>query len=325
MPHLRKICATLIAVLIAYGIWALSSEWHLVLNSLSELGWHGFAYLCFFSLINYALRFYRWHLLLKQQGHRLAIGKHLLIYLSGFALTTTPGKAGEAIRCFYLKPLNVKYAHSLAALMAERVTDLFAICILALGAIVALPAYRPLGLLLLSALPIAWFILQTELTARLLERLCAKIPFKRLQDLGQHTLSLLNQTRTLIGPKPLSMGLFLGVIAWGAEAYAFAWMAWQLDYEHTLLLLGGIYAFSTLAGALSFIPGGLGSTEMTFFLLLSAISIAQPDIISMTLLCRLATLWLAVIIGILCLTYIAGNAAPMAPHNHAPATGRDLD
>lgn len=325
MPHLRKICVTLIAVLIGYGIWALSSEWQLVLNSMSQLGWHGFAYLCLFSLINYGLRFYRWHLLIKQQGHQLAIGNHLMIYLSGFALTTTPGKAGEAIRCLYLKPFNVKYGHSLAALIAERLTDLFSICIIALGAIVALPQYRPLGILLLSALPIAWLILQTQFTAKALEHLCTKIPFKRIKNLTEHALSLLKHTRQLIGVKPLSMGLFLGIVAWGAEAYAFAWMAWQLGYSHTLLLLGGIYAFSTLAGALSFIPGGLGSTEMTFFLLLSAISIAQPDIVSMTLLCRLATLWLAVIIGVLCLTYLAGKKAPTALQHHTPNASGDID
>jgi len=59
----------------------------------------------------------------------------------------------------------------------------------------------------------------------------------------------------------------------------------------------GIYSVSVLAGALSFIPGGLGSTEAVMVLLLTLVGVNTPAAIAATLICRLATLWFAVIIG----------------------------
>lgn len=46
-----------------------------------------------------------------------------------FALTTTPDKAGEAIRSLYLqKSFKVPLSHSFAAFFAERFVDLLAYC-----------------------------------------------------------------------------------------------------------------------------------------------------------------------------------------------------
>ena len=69
------------------------------------------------SLLNYLLRFYRWHWYLAHLGHTLPPLRHLTYYMAGFAFTTTPGKMGEAIRSIYLAPHRVSYADSLAAFL----------------------------------------------------------------------------------------------------------------------------------------------------------------------------------------------------------------
>ena len=65
-----------------------------------------------------------------------------------------------------------------------------------------------------------------------------------------------------------------------------------------------IYALGTLAGALSFLPGGLVATEATLAVLLAAqgfpgVDPATADALAVasTLLIRLATLWFAVAVG----------------------------
>ena len=83
------------------------------------------------SLLNYWLRFERWHAYLAVLGDRLPRLRHMTIYLAGFALTTTPGKAGEALRSVYLAPFGVSYKNSLAALFTERLIDFLAIVFLA--------------------------------------------------------------------------------------------------------------------------------------------------------------------------------------------------
>ena len=47
------------------------------------------------SLVNYALRFVRWEIYLKALGVRLAHARSLGVFLVGFLLSVTPGKAVE--------------------------------------------------------------------------------------------------------------------------------------------------------------------------------------------------------------------------------------
>jgi uncharacterized protein (TIRG00374 family) len=64
-----------------------------------------------------------------------------------------------------------------------------------------------------------------------------------------------------------------------------------------------IYAGTTIAGALSFLPGGLGVTEgaMTVALVEGAAKLDPSAAVAATLLTRLATLWFAVVIGVVLL------------------------
>jgi len=54
----------------------------------------------------------------------------------------------------------------------------------------------------------------------------------------------------------------------------------------------------TIAGALSFLPGGLGVTEGTMTLALVRWHLDRATAVAATLLTRLATLWFAVLLGI---------------------------
>jgi uncharacterized protein (TIRG00374 family) len=65
-----------------------------------------------------------------------------------------------------------------------------------------------------------------------------------------------------------------------------------------------IYAATTVAGALSFLPGGLVVTEaaMTLLLVQAARGVDEPTAVAATLLIRLSTLWFAVVIGLIALT-----------------------
>jgi uncharacterized protein (TIRG00374 family) len=75
-----------------------------------------------------------------------------------------------------------------------------------------------------------------------------------------------------------------------------------LDSELSLSVALFIYAFSMLVGALSFLPGGLGGAEATMVALLMLNHIAQPQAVAATILIRLATLWFAVVLGVIALT-----------------------
>src|SRR5579863_1043322 len=113
-------------------------------EALAQLGWTGCILVLALSAANYLLRFYRWQYFLARLGRTLSTLLHLLYYISGFAFTVSPAKVGEAFRSVHLRDHGVAYSESLAALFAERLLDLVAMCLLASLIAVEHVAYRPL-------------------------------------------------------------------------------------------------------------------------------------------------------------------------------------
>lgn len=93
---------------IGYLGFALWSGWHDVVHAVAKVGFVGIAAALSLSLANYGLRFIRWQLYLEAMGRPVPWRPSLKIYLAGFALTTTPGKAGEALRGVLLQSTEIK-------------------------------------------------------------------------------------------------------------------------------------------------------------------------------------------------------------------------
>jgi uncharacterized protein (TIRG00374 family) len=101
-----------------------------------------------------------------------------------------------------------------------------------------------------------------------------------------------------LSPGALSVGFVLGFFAWGFEGIGLSVLAGASVVSHLDLFAAvGIYAVAVLVGAVSFLPGGLGSTEAVMTTLLVARGFPVADSIFITLSCRLLTLWLAVLLG----------------------------
>jgi uncharacterized protein (TIRG00374 family) len=95
------------------------------------------------------------------------------------------------------------------------------------------------------------------------------------------------------------------VAAWACECVGFALIIAAFPGTDVPIGLATlIYAVTTIAGALSFLPGGLLVTEatMTLFLVEASRGVDQPTAVAATILTRLATLWVAVVLGLLALT-----------------------
>ena len=102
--RLRQVALVAALAVIAYLGLAVFSDAAAMRDGLQRLGPGQWLALLGLSLLNYALRFLRWHGYLRALGARVGLGRDLLIYVAGFAFTVTPGKAGEAVRSVYLLP-----------------------------------------------------------------------------------------------------------------------------------------------------------------------------------------------------------------------------
>lgn len=244
------------------------------------------------SLLSYGARFLRWHRFVHALGHRLPALRHLGIYLSGFALTLTPGKAGETIRSYYLHPHGVSYAESLGSFVAERLLDVMVVSLFAALIVLYLPEHRALvgaaltgGLLLLA-------LFHSRLFQQLSQRLARRTG-------GRHAAQGLDSLRHLLSGRRLALALPPTLLAWAAQGLGLALIVQALGHALPLPQLLAIYCLSILAGALSFIPGGLGATEAAMALLLVAAGLPQADAIAAALIARGLTLWPAIALGML--------------------------
>ena len=300
-PPLRAVFWSVALAALGYLGLSLWAGWRAVVAALVQVGPGLLIGLLALSLTNYLLRFLRWARYLALLGTPVPWRVNLNIYFSGFALTTSPGKLGEMLRSVLLKAHGVPAAASIAAFFAERVSDLLSVLVLAaLGLWAYAPARPVIGLVLaavIGALLLAqwtalitaidrWALTRQQKWARLLVKLCEIVlHFRRCFSLPA-----------------MSMGLALGVLAWFAEGLGFWWLLGALGHPLPLTTSVFVYAFAMLVGGISFLPGGLGSSEAVMIGLLALHGLPEAAAVSATLICRLATLWFAVALGALFLT-----------------------
>lgn len=274
--------------------------------------------------LNYLFRFAKWQYYLRllgvptwpqpqgaeRRGPRLGLIDSLLVFHAGFSLTVTPGKVGEVIRSYLLRETHgLEMARTAPIVLADRLTDLISLLLLALvgvgtwlrpehrvylfggallcGSVVLLSSWRALvyGVLgLVERLP------PRRLTGRLVPKL------REFYDAAY----------LLLRPAPILVCTGLSILAWSFECLAFYAVASGAPGGSgaglPLLLAVFIYSVTTVAGALAFLPGGLGVTDAGMVLLLrSAGGLSQPSAVASTLIVRAQTLWFAVLLGVIAL------------------------
>jgi uncharacterized protein (TIRG00374 family) len=108
--------------------------------------------------------------------------------------------------------------------------------------------------------------------------------------------------RQLLKPAVLLPSTLIGVMAWSMEGVCL-WILLEAMHIDDVGITGAILAHTTagLLGALSMMPGGLGTTEAGTVGLLTLQGAQVAAAIPATLLIRLMTLWFATALGILCL------------------------
>lgn len=313
--------AVVVSTIIAAAIYLATVAWVGRLEvsaALKLIRMDTLAALLVLSCVNYALRFGRWHYYLRILGSEISLPHNLRIYLGGFALTTTPGKAGEMARSLWLQPYGVPACVSLAAFLVERIQDVLGIALLAsLGA----SLYSSAHWLLLGCFGLIALALAILHKPRLIESLLRPLAGRRasLLHAARRVSEILALARSCLSPLRFAVALLTGLLAWSAEAVAFWLLLKALGQPLPLPTAISIYALAMLAGALSFMPGGLGGTEAAMAILLRAIGVPLPVAVAATLLIRLTTLWFAVLLGIVALSIRAGTPRVLAATTVAAA------
>jgi glycosyltransferase 2 family protein len=312
-------------VIIIYIAFLLYADFQNILLAIKKFNLNYLPLIFLLIILAQTMMFLRWNYLLKRLNINLPFKINLKIYFSSWATFFAPAKSGELVKCFLLKKMyQVPYRTSAPIIFIEQLTDLIAILLFSLLGVSLfniLPLTQVLTLFLFAI--VAIIILLALLSFRnfvlKLINFFKKFSFlsKRMEDFEQLYLT----ANSLIKPRVLFTALFFGIGFWfslGLILY-FSLLAFKINLS--LLIPLAIFCLATLIGVLSFIPSGIGTMEASTFIFLITQGVPKSVAVIITILLRVFTLWISVIIGILALFSLLKEKSfhdPQTPENLEP-------
>lgn len=298
MPRLGN--KLIIAVALGAAIFVGMSLWanvHEISDALRRLQRGYIPLVLVLALLNYLTRFLKWEVYRRTLQIVLPIRVSLLVFLSGLVMSVTPGKFGEVLKSYLLKRANgTAIRRSAPIVLAERFTDFIALILLSSAGTFAF-AYggRLFAISVLLIVGVLVLVSSKTGSARVLRTL-RKVPLfsgmaRALEEAYRSIFQLLHWN--LLLPTTL-----ISVVAWFWECLGFYLILHAFDTSLPLFDAAFVYAFSTIAGAVTMLPGGLGATEAGMAGLLVGFHTPKPDAVASVLVVRVCTLWFAVLVGL---------------------------
>jgi glycosyltransferase 2 family protein len=268
------------------------------------------------TLWNYTIRWFKWHWYLKLIGVSNISGvDSAAIFVSGFVLALSPGKVAELLKAAVLRAMTgTPVARSAPIIIAERITDGLAMLVLAamgVGGILItereqqahLVQYLPAYFVVLGVLIIGIIAIQIRPLMLWLLGVMVRLPL--LGRISHTFQDLYESGYALFRPRALFVAVGLGLISWAGECIAFYLILLGLGMDAGWFLLSQatfILAASSIIGAVSGLPGGLGAAEFTIVGMVQLLILRDTDSAlagTAAILVRLCTLWFGAGLGII--------------------------
>ncbi|MCL5020219.1 MAG: flippase-like domain-containing protein [Bacteroidetes bacterium] len=255
------------------------------------------------TLLNYLIRFVRWEYYLRSLGIHIPRGESFGIFMSSLSMSVTPGKMGEVIKSYFLKSLSsIPISKSAPIVVAERVTDLLALLAISVAGAYSIGYEKKLIFVFILIFVAGIALIAHRPTSRRIMVLLSRVRF--LSKWTKLFENAYESSRTMLTGRVLTVSILLGLLAWFSECVGFLLVLAGLGIHLKLLSASFIYSFSTVVGALSFLPGGLGVTDTSLAGLLLLAKIPKAASVAATFIIRASTLWFGVIIGAGVLSYM---------------------
>ncbi len=222
--------------------------------------------------------------------------------MSGLIMSVTPGKVGELLKSYLVKEVaNEPISKTAPIIFAERITDFVSLLIIAIvGAyIFDYGGEITIGVALFFLLLII-IISNKRLALPIINQL-EKINLLKKYIHNIHTAY--TSSHQLLKIKPLLLMTLVSLIAWGFECLGYYFILLNFSIDFGLIWASFSYSFATIIGAISMLPGGLGVTEGSLTFMLIQENISKDVAVATTFIVRVVTLWFAVIVGIISVSF----------------------
>lgn len=302
----KKILVSVTFGAIIFLVLSIYADFDKLIKAFGEFNWLYFPLILALSFGNYIIRFYKWEYYRKILKIELSSKVSFLIFMSTFVMSITPGKMGELLKSYLVREENgTPVSRSAPVILAERLTDFISVVLLCIAGafvfnygkeiIIGIGLFFMLCVIMISSRKFSLGVISY------LEKI------KLFHKAGHKFHEAYESIYALVKFKPLVIATGMSLVAWFLECLGLFVVLkvyssiTQIDVS--LLSAVFIYGFSTLIGSIAMLPGGLGVTEASITGLLVLLKIPKDISVASTFIIRVATLWFAVLIGIISVYY----------------------
>lgn len=260
---------------------------------------------------NYIIRAYRFYLSARRLNVFIPFIHIFIFYIAGFAMSLTPGKLGELLRLWLIRQhYNYGIEQTLPLQISDRAMDACGCLILCLIGFSTFAGYTSflviVTIFLLSAVLV---LMKPEILYWNLD-LVYRLIGKNGRFLGKIRIFVRSLSK-LFTPMFFVFALLLSCFGWSAECIALFLCCKAVGESLQLDQATFVFTFSNLAGALTFLPGGLGGTEVLMVALLKNVGMNFENAAIVTAVIRIITLWFGTLIGVIIFMWLRGTNIEM--------------
>lgn len=290
-----KIWITLLLAVAVYLVMCIYADIDKLVLAFESFQWIYLILLIILTTLGYFIRYVKWNYFLNNIGVHLKNRDNLFVFFSGLSMIITPAKMGEIWKGWLIKEINgEKLSKTIPVVIIDRVTDLLALIILSLTGIFYYEKGSYLLIIILLLFAAFFLVIKSKFISE-------KIIFFMEKRAGKYSSDVLEMHRTFeetMDPKTLMVTTILAVSAWFCECLGLYFVIVGFSQYLTPTISTFVFSFSSLVGAASMIPGGLGVAEATISGLLQFFGLTSTVSVGVAMIVRLGTLWYGVILGL---------------------------
>jgi uncharacterized protein (TIRG00374 family) len=298
----KKVIISVVIAGVLYLAFTIYADFTQVISAFAKFNLLLLPLLLFLSFLNYYTRFLKWDYYLSIVKVKIKKIDSLSTFMSGLIMSVTPAKLGEVLKSVLVKEITGEPISKTAPIiLAERVTDFLSLLLIAIVGAFVFDYGGNITIIVAAFFVLLIIIISNKKIALPIINLSERIPFIKKYIHNIH--SAYESSYQLLKLKPLILMTILSLISWGFECLGYYFILKNFDADFGLLWASFNYSFSTIVGAISMLPGGLGLTEGSLTYLLMEKGISADISVATTFIVRAVTLWFAVLVGIISLTF----------------------
>ena len=299
----NRLILVLVAVVGIYAVFLFVSDYNIISEKISNFKINYLPLILLLVSASWVPLIIKWHFLLKNCEIDIPLTRSITVFLSGLAFDITPGKLGALMKSQILKTsFNIPRTKTAPIVLVEKVYDLIGAILASIIGIIILGMDVYLIIIAILVLAMVFFFLYYRPASELFFKRVTKTKFfsKYVENLSEFHEIIQKSTSV----KVATICVILAVTYWFLISVAvyYTLIAFDIDILDYFKVLS-IYATSSLLGAISFIPGGIGITESTLAGLLTLEGIGVSTALILSVMIRIMTLWYLVCIGFIALKF----------------------